>query len=69
MKQDPLKHLFPPDLSEETVDILFTFLLRLTDSFNEIYADQIRRTLEQESFDPLEPQDVFDDPFDDEIPF
>jgi len=69
MNQDHLSRLFPPDLSDETVDILFEFLHQLTDSFNEIYAEQIQRLLEQHSINPPEHPDVFTDFFDDDIPF
>jgi len=69
MKQDPFNRLFPSDLSDETVESLFELLLQLTDTFNEIYADQIRSLMERQSSDAPEPPDVLADPFDDEIPF
>jgi len=72
MKEDPFHRLFPPNLSVETVDILFEFLHQLTDSFHEIYADQIQRLMVRESFKHLEPTetpDEFNGSFDDDIPF
>lgn len=69
MKQDPFNRLFPSDLSDQTVESLFEFLLQLTDTFNEIYADQIRCLMERQLIDTPEPPDILADPFDDEIPF
>ncbi len=72
MKDDRFNRLFPPDLSVETVDILFEFLHQLTDSFDEIYADQIQRLMIRESFKPPEPwesPDEFEGSFDDDVPF
>ena len=75
MKDDPFNRLFPPDLSVETVDILFEFLHHLTDSFHEIYADQIQSLMVRESFKPIEPweppepPEEFDGSLDDDVPF
>lgn len=69
MKYDPLNQLFSTDLSDETVDRLFTFLNQLTDAFLEAYEEQIVRIAQQEAHDDLYSAEHIDDPdFDDEIP-
>ena len=69
MKYDPLNQLFSTDLSDETVDRLFTFLNQLTDAFLEAYEEQIVRIAQQQdAHDDLYSAEHLDDPdFDDEI--
>jgi hypothetical protein len=69
MKHDPFDRLFSSDLSDDTVDRLFTFLSQLTDTFFEAYHDQLTRMAQQEAHDRLQPpEDIDDSDFDDEIP-
>lgn len=69
MKYDPLDRLFSTDLSDQTVDRLFTFLNLLTNAFFEAYEEQIVRIAQQEAHDDLySPENIVDGDFDDDIP-
>jgi len=60
MSHDSLRHLFPPELPDELVDSLFTFLHTLTDTFDEVYAEQIQRLLYQGKTELDEPPESYD---------
>ena len=69
MKHDPLDRLFSTDLSDDTVDRLFTFLNLLTDAFFQAYHDQLTRMAQQEAHDDLyAPENINDGHFDDDTP-
>lgn len=60
MSHDSLRRLFPPELPDELVDTLFTFLHTLTDIFDEVYAEQIQRLLYQGKTERDEPSESYD---------
>lgn len=68
MKHDLFSRLFSSDLSDDTADQMFIFLSHLTDTFFEVYHDQIMRVIQQEERERLQPPDIDDGDFDDEIP-
>lgn len=72
MLNDPLYRLFPQNLSDESVDLLFTLLTELTDLCFQAYAQQIVRIAQEDNpptIAPDEPPDLDDCGLDDEIPF
>lgn len=66
MSHDSLRRLFPPELPDELVDALFTFLHKLTDTFDEIYAEQIYRLPYRVNAPFDEPPEPPIEPFDDD---
>ncbi len=70
-RPDPLRtfdRLFPSDLPDGTVNQMFIFLSHLTDTFFQVYHDQLMRIVQQEERERLRPPDIDDGDFDDEIP-
>ena len=47
MLNDPLRRLFAHNLTDESVDLLFTFLSQLTDLCFEAYVEQIVRMAQE----------------------
>jgi hypothetical protein len=72
MLNDPVRRLFAHDLTDESVDLLFTFLSQLTDLCFEAYEEQIVRMAQEANAmttAPEKPPDLDDFELDDEIPF
>ena len=72
MLNDPLRRLFAHNLTDESVDLLFTFLSQLTDLCFEAYEEQIVRMAQEANAMTTasdEPPDLDDFELDDEIPF
>jgi hypothetical protein len=61
MKHEAWDRLFPSDLSDDTAERMFFFLSQITETFFEVYTDQICRNEPQQTDEDGPPPEYVDD--------